>query len=255
MSAQKEHRVVTVLCACIRRRGGGEVLLSYRRAPGVKGLDNKWELPGGKIEFGETPEQALVREIREEIGLDIRPLRLLPYLHTNVWEYEHVVQQVVLASYECELKEGSELHVSDEVRWFDVKEIDFDTTLPGTRDFISLALKNDWFDKLFIRFECVDPSVNANKEFAVAAQPTLFSRYGLVKYWGRIGSPLRIRSKQFDSPSEMDEEIFETAKLRFSHGYRITEMEGQVKRYQVLGEIIDLARKKHAISQQIQLAS
>ena len=222
-------------------------MLSYRRAPGVPGLDGKWELPGGKIEFGETPEQALVREIREEIGLDVRPVRLLPYLHTNVWEYEHAIQQVVLASYECEVKRGTQPDFGDDVRWFDVNEIDFDTTLPGTRDFIFLALKKDWFDKFYIRFECIDTSVNAKKEFAVTAQPTLFSKYGLVKYWGRIGSRLRIRREEFDSPSEMDAEIFETAKRRLSHGYRITKVEGQVKRYQVLGSIIELARKRHAL--------
>jgi len=215
MSTEKEHRIVTVLCACIRREGGQQVLLSYRRAPGVPGLDGKWELPGGKIEFGETPEQALVREIREEIGLGVRPLRLLPYLHTNVWEYEHVIQQVVLASYECELQKGSEPHVSDDVRWFDVNEIDFDSTLPGTREFVSLVLKKDWFDKLFIRFECVDPSVNANKQFSLSTQPTLFSKYGLLKCYGRIGAKLIIRTKEFDTPSEMDDEIFERRGVEF----------------------------------------
>jgi len=249
MSAEKAHKLVTVVCACIRREGGRQVLLSYRRAPGVKGLDGQWELPGGKIEFGETPEQALVREIREEIGLAVRPLRLLPYLHTNVWEYEQTIQQVVLASYECEPQKGSEPHASGDVRWFDVNAIDFAATLPGTQDFIFLALKHDWFDKFYMHFECVDPSVNASKEFAVTAQPTLFSRYGLVKYWGRIGSRLTIRREQFDSPREMDAEIFETAKRRLHDGYRITKMEGQVTRYRVLGDIIDLARKKHALAE------
>ena len=249
MSAEKAHKLVTVVCACIRREGGRQVLLSYRRAPGVAKLDGKWELPGGKIEFGETPEQALVREIREEIGLDVRPLRLLPYLHTNVWEYEHVIQQVVLASYECEPQKGSEPQVSDDVRWFDVNEIDFDTTLPGTRDFVSLALKHDWFDKLYIHFKCVDPSVNASKEFAVAAQPTFFSNYGLVKYWGRIGSWFRNRIQEFDSPGERDAEILRTTKLRLYHGYRITKVEGQVTRFHVLGDIINLAREKDAFAE------
>ncbi len=53
---EKIHKSITVVCACIMREGGQQILLSMRRAPGVPGLDGKWELPGGKVEFGETPE-------------------------------------------------------------------------------------------------------------------------------------------------------------------------------------------------------
>jgi mutator protein MutT len=84
-AGEKTRKSVTVVAACILRPGGREVPLSMRRAPGVLGLDGKWELPGGKIEFGETPGQAIVREIREELGMGIIPRRLLPYLHTNLW--------------------------------------------------------------------------------------------------------------------------------------------------------------------------
>jgi mutator protein MutT len=127
-NAEKLHKLVTVVCACIRREGGQQVLLSVRHAPGVAGVDGKWELPGGKIEFVETPEQALVREIREEIGIEIKPLRLLPHLH--VWEYEHAVQQVVLAGYDCEVKKESKPTDGEDVRWFDIGAIDFATTAP-----------------------------------------------------------------------------------------------------------------------------
>src|SRR5277367_1480561 len=99
--ADKARKSVTVVAACILRPGGREVLLSIRRAPGVPGLDGKWELPGGKIEFGETPAQAIVREIQEELGMSVAPRRLLPYLHTNLWEYPHAFQHVILAGYEC----------------------------------------------------------------------------------------------------------------------------------------------------------
>ena len=173
------------------------MLLSMRHAPGVAGLDGKWELPGGKIEFGETPDQALVREIREEIGVEIKPLRLLPHLQTNVWEYEHAVQQVVLAGYECELKKSSEPAVSKDVSWFDAGTIDFATTLPGTQEFIELALKSEWFDTFFIRLEHVDPTANTTKHFVVAAQPTLFSQYGLVRYSRRAGRQTRLTHEEF----------------------------------------------------------
>ena len=141
MKTEKPRKLVTVVCACIRRRGGYEVLLSRRHAPGVPGLDCKWEIPGGKIEFGETPEQALIREIREELDLKVKPIRLLPYLHTNFWEYEHILQQVILACYECELEDGSGTIISDDLQWFNVRTLDFESTLPGTREFISLAVK------------------------------------------------------------------------------------------------------------------
>ncbi len=247
MTAEKQHKLVTVVCACIRRKGGQQVLLAMRHAPGVPGLDAKWELPGGKIDFGETPEQALRREILEELGLRVKVMRLLPYLHTNLWEYEHALQQVVLACYECEQEKENEAALGDNVQWIDVDKIDFESTLPGTREFISLAMKNEWFDKFYIRFELIDPLINARKQFAVATQPTLFSKYGLVRYWGRIGDTLKIKIDEFQSAVDMDTTILAIAKRRFSHGYRITEMKGDTQRYQVLGDIIDLAQKRKAM--------
>lgn len=56
--------------------GDGRILVQRRPAgrpqPGV------WELPGGKIETGETPEAALVRELREELGIDVETACLAP---------------------------------------------------------------------------------------------------------------------------------------------------------------------------------
>lgn len=251
MNTEKIHKLVTVVCACIRREGGQQVLLSIRHAPGVAGLDGKWELPGGKIEFGETPDQALVREIREEIGIEINPLRLLPYLHTNVWEYEHAVHQVVLAGYECELTQGNEPAVSGDVRWFDIDSIDFATTLPGTQEFVGLAVRSEWFDKLYIHLERADPIANMPKHFVLAAQPTLFSHYGLVRYWGRAGHYTRLAREEFDSARQMDERILEIVRVRLSGGYRITGLEGAVRRYRVLGEIVNMARVRHALAEDV----
>ncbi|HEY2549335.1 MAG TPA: NUDIX domain-containing protein [Streptosporangiaceae bacterium] len=59
--------------AVIRDAAGRLLLIRRRNEPGA-GL---WSLPGGRIEPGETAEQAVVREVREETGLEVSPGRLL----------------------------------------------------------------------------------------------------------------------------------------------------------------------------------
>jgi 8-oxo-dGTP diphosphatase len=55
----------------------GRVLIAQR--PAHKQLGGLWEFPGGKVEPGEAPEQALVRELMEELGLTIEPDALDPF--------------------------------------------------------------------------------------------------------------------------------------------------------------------------------
>lgn len=61
-------RFLPVVAAVIRR--GDRILLARR--PMDKARPGQWEFPGGKVDAGETPEAALIREIREELGCTIR---------------------------------------------------------------------------------------------------------------------------------------------------------------------------------------
>jgi len=55
----------------------GDRLLAARRSAPPE-LAGRWELPGGKVEPGETPETALIRELREELGVDADPVQRVP---------------------------------------------------------------------------------------------------------------------------------------------------------------------------------
>jgi len=60
--------MLLLVAACALMDTDGRILMAQR--PKGKSFEGLWEFPGGKLEVGETPEQAIVRELREEIGIE-----------------------------------------------------------------------------------------------------------------------------------------------------------------------------------------
>lgn len=75
MRENKQRRLL-IVAACALVDADGRVLLTQR--PEGKQLAGLWEFPGGKVEPGETPEECLVRELQEEIGISTKVPCLAP---------------------------------------------------------------------------------------------------------------------------------------------------------------------------------
>lgn len=71
-----DHVRLLLVAAAVLLDGDGRVLLAQR--PQGKSLAGLWEFPGGKIETGERPEDALVRELNEELGIEVAACDLIP---------------------------------------------------------------------------------------------------------------------------------------------------------------------------------
>ena len=67
---------VVLVAACALIDPDGRVLLAQR--PEGKSMAGLWEFPGGKVEPGERPEQSLIRELKEELGIDVKEECLAP---------------------------------------------------------------------------------------------------------------------------------------------------------------------------------
>ncbi len=84
--------MLVVAAALIDPRGR---VLVQQRPPG-KSMAGLWEFPGGKIERGETPDAALVREVREELGITVGVLAPLAFASEALGE-----RHLVMLLYEC----------------------------------------------------------------------------------------------------------------------------------------------------------
>lgn len=121
---------IRVVAAVVWREG--RLLFTQRPPGGPIGL--QWEFPGGKIEPGETPEQALRREIAEELGVAAEPLEVLA---RESHDYAHGTR-VELVFIRCTLSSwdfttSSAVHA---VQWWKPGEVPLAEVLEGDRGFL-----------------------------------------------------------------------------------------------------------------------
>lgn len=100
---------------------GNRVLLARRGNPPLKG---QWTLPGGVLEVGETLLEGVVREVREETGLEVEPVELIELLDRIHKSGDRIQFHYVIADYLCRVTGGALQAASDvdAVRWVERSE-------------------------------------------------------------------------------------------------------------------------------------
>ena len=119
----------------------GEILISQRFDPEVPKAHLKWDVPGGKIEIGETSKQALLREIAEETGLNVKILKKFKEPIFAIWKHQDYILHITLHAYHCRFVNGK-LHLNDpkiqDLKWIRKSEIANFDFLETTKLFLNL---------------------------------------------------------------------------------------------------------------------
>ena len=109
--SEGQKRPIVIVAACVLLDGEGAVLIAKR--PVGRPLAGLWEFPGGKVESGEVPEDALTRELQEELGIEIAKRDLQPLTFaSHAYPEFHLLMPVYLCRRwrgEIAAHEGQEL--------------------------------------------------------------------------------------------------------------------------------------------------
>ena len=120
-------KTIRVVAAVIRK---GDAIFATARGYGE--FKGQWEFPGGKVEEGETPQQALIREIEEELDTEIEVGELIQTV-----EYDYPNFHLSMDCFFCTIKSGKlVLKEHEAAKWLTVDTLDSVNWLPADRGLI-----------------------------------------------------------------------------------------------------------------------
>lgn len=128
----------------IIENGSGQILVSQRLDPKIPAAHLKWDVPGGTNEFGESLKETLIREIKEETGLQVNVLNLSPDCVSKEWKHDKYLLHVLVFCYYCKLTGGKLSSTDSQIRnlkWISPKDAQKLDLLPTTKVFVDLFNK------------------------------------------------------------------------------------------------------------------
>lgn len=113
MAAEPNAKPIVLVAAIALVDADGRVLIAQR--PEGKSMAGLWEFPGGKVETGETPESALIREMKEELGIDIAAACLAPFTFAS---HSYPEFHLLMPLYVCRVWQGApHAREGQEIAW------------------------------------------------------------------------------------------------------------------------------------------
>lgn len=120
-------KTIRVVAAVIKSQNEAGEAMIFATQRGYGEFKGGWEFPGGKIEEGETPEQALVREIKEELETEIKVGGFIDTI-----EYNYPIFHLSMDCFWCEIVSGDLVLTEHEAaRWLTKEELDSVEWLPA----------------------------------------------------------------------------------------------------------------------------
>jgi 8-oxo-dGTP diphosphatase len=117
-------------------------ILLIQRKDKNKDIHLKWELPGGKVDFGEKPEFALAREYFEETGISVDVTHQVPIIQSYVWDNNVQTFITIFMVKTIGGKFNKSDHHTHDIKWFKYNEIEWENTIIGTKELIDASLKH-----------------------------------------------------------------------------------------------------------------
>lgn len=222
-----------------------KILLVKRIREEIDELNDKWELPGGKVEENEFVSQAVEREVFEETGYKVSAVKELERVFVFYRDYPEYKQHTYISCYLTKLDSERQFdHKANikigEIKWFDPNEIDYKNTLVGSREFISDILDiynykvNPLSDKVttYISFEVLNRNefskidrFGRKYNLIIQYHPNSIDKYSLITYRRGINKRGKNLLEKFSNFEELEKKAKDRIRTRFYHGYTAIKIE------------------------------
>lgn len=250
--AKKNYPIIHIAQGCVFK--GDQVLLIRRNEPELKNLHMNLELPGGKIEIGETPEQAAIREIKEETGVIAKIDYPIPFSFERERKEKKII--VNINCFKCDFveqtqKRPQEIKVKD-AAWYNLRDFSPIYMQTGSLMFLlygieksKIPVENPILTNIIAQIElrCINPSANNYKMYKLIIKSTyrqdvafeVITIRGSIRF-SHAKKDERYISFIFKNKDDMNKYIEENLKKRYKHEYKIFKADDHFPKLDILAK-------------------